>query len=503
MPRHLNLAYKLAQAGNIPDMITVPYRLRCSLKGVVTEVALTDIILDTSWTSNKDRSTTNVARIGNLILHDVQFAKDGAGRLFYYDKGVYKPKAEDVIAELYVQWLNSCDSIDDWKAGRRDQIVEYISTSAQPLRERPPMNVICLKNGLFDWQNQKLHPHSPKYNSIVQIPIEYNPNATCPNWDQFLSDIIPYEGGPNYLREIMAICLIPFTSLQKCVVLVGTGSNGKSTFLNGLQDFIGLDNICNIPLHTLTNPMEKFARAGLVGKLVNIFGDMSTKKIEDAANFKPLVGEDRITIEFKHKSAFYYTPFCKLIFSCNEVVRSDDDSEGYKRRFIHIPFTQRFKVDPKLGLELKYALSSPRELSGLLNRTLPLLPDITENGLTITPTIAGIIDEWCPIPEDTKSFLLKHLTLDPDGYVPTTRFHDWLTQNCPASEPWERVKVIRYIKLLFPGVVTNQAVSIDGKNVKCFRGVRIVDPNVWKAIVVTLFDDADDLMEKAKKLYLQ
>jgi putative DNA primase/helicase len=426
-----------------------------------------DIVLDTSWTTADDRSTTNEDRIANIIRHDVHFALDRANNLYYFSNGVYRENGEGAIAELYYRWLEECQSTRDWRPGRAKHIVENISSHTKYLNDRPPLEIINFKNGLYNWTTGKLYKHTPNYLSTIQIPIIYDPTATCPAWDEFLSEVLPVNGGPNYLREIIGLCMIPFTGLQKCIVLVGGGSNGKSTYLNGLHAAIGNDNICNISLHTLTNPSEKFARSGLVGKLVNIFGDMSTKKIEDAANFKPLIGEDRITIEYKGKHPFYYTPFAKLIFSCNEVVKSDDDSEGYKRRFVHIPFTRRFAVNPKKGLELKDSLSSPKELSGLLNLILPRIPEIVENGLTVTPEIAGIIDEWCPIPDSTKVWLESMLVEQDGAFLPGSAFYNYYCYNCPCVEPFERAKLVRYIKNLFPNSIPNTFKKVDGKT---FRG---------------------------------
>jgi putative DNA primase/helicase len=434
-----------------------------------------NIRLDTSWTASKDRSTTNVAKIAAIIEHDVKFAKDPVGNLFYWEGGVFKRGGEQVISEMYKRWLVECQSLDDWRAGRAKDITEFISIDTPLLRERPPMEAINLLNGLYSWEKQKLFPHNPLWRSNIQIPITYDDSAECPIWDEFLSTVLPYSGGPNYLHEILGVCLIPFTSLQKSIVLVGEGSNGKSTFLNGLQNFIGHDNVCNIPLHILTSPTDRFSRAGIVGKLVNVFGDMSAKKIEDTQNFKAITGEDKILVEFKHKEAYYYQPFCKLIFSCNEVVKSDDESDGYKRRFIHIPFTQRFKPDPKIGKELAESLADPKELSGLFNKVVRTLPNVVENGLTLTPQIVGIIDDWCPIPDDTKAFLAGALMSDPESKLPMTAYYNWHVSNCPTTEAFSMLNLVKYIKSLFPGVISNRVCRIHGKPTRCFDGIRLRD----------------------------
>ena len=67
---------------------------------------------------------------------------------------------------------------------------------------------------------------------------------------------------------------------------------GKSTYLNGLQRLIGGDNCCHVSLQSLTNSSDRFSKSRLVGKLVNIQGDLPLKKIEEASTFKLLTEED-------------------------------------------------------------------------------------------------------------------------------------------------------------------------------------------------------------------
>ena len=449
---------------------------------------LEDIKIDVMDIPRDQRSVNNSQLICESIMKYVQFATDPAGRLYYYEGGVYKPRGEEAAARMYIKLLKAYDRASDWRPRRSEGLIEYIRMVAPPLLEKPDLYRINLMNGIYDLEREELQPSSSEYRTTIQIPIAYDRNAECPEWDQFLQDVFPQ--GVRLMLELIGICLVPFTGLQKCIVLVGSGSNGKSTFLNGLQAAVGLENISNVSLHSLTNPMEKFSRANIVGKLINVFGDLSSKKIEDAANFKPLTGEDRLTIEYKHKAPFSYTPFCKLLFSCNEIIKSDDNSEGYKRRFIHIPFMKKFAVNPKKGKELEYALSDPKELSGLLNKVLPLINKVIEDGFTITPQIAEIIDNYHPIPDVTRKWLMDTLEYVEGAVLPSSRFYDYYCTHCQHStEPFERGKLITYIKNLFPDAKAGVNKTINKQQVKCFIGLQMKDFNLQRDIENTVYDD--------------
>ena len=125
---------------------------------------------------------------------------------------------------------------------------------------------------------------------------------------------------------------------------MGAGSNGKSVYLKGLESAIGEDNVSNIPLHTLTDGKDRFSRAGLVGKLVNIYADLSDKELNDTSAFKAITGEDSIMVEYKGKQAFKFNSFARLIFSANNKVCTQDESTGYKRQLFMFHFSARFQL---------------------------------------------------------------------------------------------------------------------------------------------------------------
>lgn len=432
---------------------------------------------------------TNIVVMGRYVLHNLPLAKDGAGYLYYYENGVYKPDGEHAVTEMMHRIFAKHGESETYTNRHRDEVVKYLMGAVWKIDDRPDLYRINLLNGLFDWRDQTLYPHDPNYRTLVQIPINYDPDATCPTWDKFLNDLFPV--GPSLLYEIIAWAMIPYTKLQKCIVLVGAGSNGKSTYLSALSKAIGDNNVSAVSLHKLTNTQDKFYNAMLVGKLINKFGDLSNKDLQDVANFKALTGEDAITVEYKHKNAFSYTPFCRMIFACNKMVKAEsDESMGFYRRFFNVPFTRQFDVDPRIGLELEEELQTPRELSGLFNKLALMIPAIVERGaFNITPAIASAIDNYQPIPPSVKKWLEANLVADEDGYLPHNAFYSYFTEHCYDPNEFTRSRLIGYVKNLFPEVRANVNKRIwkNESGVKCFLGVKAIDPTVQSTILQIAF----------------
>jgi putative DNA primase/helicase len=128
--------------------------------------------------------------------------------------------------------------------------------------------------------------------------------------------------------------------------LTGEKANGKSTFLQMLQDVLGTQNTSNLGLDELE---ERFAPATMFGKLANIGDDISDEFLRGKAiaHFKKIVSGNMLKAENKGADLFFYKPFVKLIFSANQIPRMKDRTGAVLRRMVIIPFNATFsKTDP-------------------------------------------------------------------------------------------------------------------------------------------------------------
>ena len=173
--------------------------------------------------------------------------------------------------------------------------------------------------------------------------------------------------------------MTPDTSIQKAILLVGEGANGKSVYLAALRTFLGRANVAAETLHRLES--NRFAVAQLVGKLANICPDLPSASLAGSSVFKLITGGDCITGEHKFKQPFPFIPFARLVFSANHLPRSADASHAYFRRWIILPFERTFDPSEQIPREvLDGQLAAPSELSGLLNKALGAVAAIRARG---------------------------------------------------------------------------------------------------------------------------
>ena len=255
---------------------------------------------------------------------------------YFYHGGVYSPRGDKDAKAAVRSYLNPRDvtmnQINDAE-GQWQLLIR------KPIREiNPNTFVINAKNGLYNVLDDSFKPHDPDYKSTVQLQADYNPDAECPRFMEFMHSALDAPE-VDLMQEIFGYFIVPITKAQKSFMLCGLPNVGKSKILQVVQEvLLGAENVSNIPLQNLS---DRFQPAELFGKLANIYADLSDKSIDDAGMFKAVTGEDYITGERKHKDPFSFKPYARFLYSCNDIPRNyGDRSEAFYRRLIIIRFSK-------------------------------------------------------------------------------------------------------------------------------------------------------------------
>ncbi|WP_243449663.1 DNA primase family protein [Clostridium perfringens] len=296
----------------------------------------------------------------------------GGESFLIYENGVYNISGEKEAGRIIMDYMlpNYCTmaSIRDC----RDQWDILVSMDFDVFNRNPYL--VNVRNGLLDIRDMSFKEHTPSYLSTVQLNVEYNPHAHCPQFEKFLNEVLDCRLIP-LVQEILGYLLTTNTSAQKSFVLLGPARTGKSTLLWVVEYLLlGKKNVSNIPWQEIG---DKFKTAELLGKLANVFSDLPSKSIDDTGIFKVVTGEDYLMAEKKNKNPFKFRPFARLVFSCNELPKNYvDRTEGFYRRLIIVPFNRQIDKN-KIDKALKYKFQ--REKEGILNWALEGLKRLYEN----------------------------------------------------------------------------------------------------------------------------
>jgi P4 family phage/plasmid primase-like protien len=388
----------------------------------------------------KIQSDGLVRTLAEEIQSEDPFAVDAGAALYHYVCGVYVPDGELYVARRVKALLNASGQSKEWSSHLAEEVVKYIGIDARALWEQPPLHVINLQSGLLEWRTGRHFDHRPDFLTTVQLPVSYDPAATCPAWEEFTEAIFPADS-KHLVWEIFAWLLTPDTSVQKVILLSGAGRNGKSTFITGLRHFLGKRNVTARSLQSLEE--DRFATASLLGKLANLCPDLPSTRLESTSTFKKITGGDELTGEHKYAKAFDFVPFAKLVFSANHYPRSADASEAFWRRWTVIPFERTFENTDQEHIsrtELDRRLADPRELSGVLNRALEVLPSLLKRGdFTDTPSTRAAWERFRETTDPLAIWLDQHTVTDSEASIPCDELRKAYSAACrdagrPAPE---------------------------------------------------------------------
>jgi len=81
-------------------------------------------------------------------------------------------------------------------------------------------------------------PFDKKYRATIAIPVEYDTNSVCPQIDKFIGEVVE-PADIDILYEMPAWCLIRNSEIQRLVLLLGNGQDGKSKYIGLLKAFLG------------------------------------------------------------------------------------------------------------------------------------------------------------------------------------------------------------------------------------------------------------------------
>ena len=282
------------------------------------------------------------------------------GSLWAYAGGVWKPEGERALRHAGRQALSAsnygANVLAELKAqARSDPRVEIdadefgVETGYLSV-ENGLVDLETAANGAGEDARRDLRPDD---HALTQLPVEYDPNAEYDEWAR-LVDEWAEAGRADALQEYVGYCLhIGALPIHRALLLVGSGANGKGTFLATVRSLLGRENTTSIELQTLAN----------------IDDDLSARKLGAGLGmFKKLIAGDRVRARRLYQDGFEFDAVGKHLYAANEVpkVNVPDGDEAFWRRWLLVEFPNYYPPadrDP----ELPDRLTEPESLSGVLN----------------------------------------------------------------------------------------------------------------------------------------
>jgi len=397
--------------------------------------------------------------------------------IYVYNKesGVYAPDGETLIQAELAALLD-----EETKKNYINDVQFFIEGKTFFDRPNPPSKYLATLNGLLDPVTCEFINFTPEEFVETKIPIFYNPEEDSPDdIIKFITDVVGEENLP-LIQELAGYLLLKSYPIHRSFMLLGEGSNGKSTFMRLLTRLIGKENKSDVSLYSLCS--NRFAVAVLYNKLGNFCPDLPDKTLVNTGVFKSLVGEDSIMAEQKFKDPFGFTNYAKLIFSTNKVPDSQDDTVAFYRRWIIIHCTNTYSPKGmggtcKANPSILDDICNIYTMSGFLNWSLEGLKRLLKNGrFSQKTTWIEQRAEYIKHSNSAKAYIESQLeeSIETEDYIPKDELYSSYAQWCKENKLPSLVKgkFTESMKQHLPSVTEGTKTEEDEAKFRVWRYVK-------------------------------
>jgi putative DNA primase/helicase len=291
-------------------------------------------------------------------------------------------------------WKWALNAGDRSRLAAMDEVLQSRLAIDQTKLDKQPLRLAC-GNGVLDLREATI-TEGRRVDWLTRgTNVRYLPTATCPRFEAFLNEIMLGDAEMvAYLWRVIGYCLTGDTRERVFFLLHGNGRNGKTTFVNVLQNL--LDRYAQIARFD-TFLRKKFVDTGanadiahLVGARVVIASEADDVHSLDAETVKGLTGDDFVRARFLYGREFQFKPSFKLLLVTNHVPNIRDESHALWDRLHYLPFNYRVSTencDKQLGLKLM------GELEGILAKAVEACLAWQREGLRPPATVLKGVEE--------------------------------------------------------------------------------------------------------------
>lgn len=342
-----------------------------------------------------------------------------------------------------------------------------------------PMEIVACKNGLLHLPKRTMLGPRPDFFNMTCLGVEYDPNAPEPaQWLAFLEQLWPDDReSQRLLQEWFGLCLVPDTSFQKALMILGPRRSGKGTIARVLNQLHGEHNSVAWP--SLADLVSRFGLEALLDKTVAIMPDLRVSSRLDTQTaierFLQITGEDRVQVDRKGISLIQAKLPVRFLILSNIAPRLPDAGGAFASRVMTLQLHESFLGKEDRGLQRRLY----DELPGILLWSMEGWDRLRKRGHFVQPpTGREALEELTALSNPTQAFVGERCELDEDAETYTdelfTQWRKWCELE-GRSAVGEKSTFVRSLKAGTPGLrKTRPTNPTTGRRVSAIRGIRLL-----------------------------
>ena len=341
-------------------------------------------------------------------------------------------------AEALTKWAIQSENERTIAAGlkltKHALLIEHGNLNADPWR----FNV---QNGTVDLRTGTLSPHNPADLITFMAPVTYDPAATCPTFERFLSEV--FAGDAEMVAFIWRAIGWSLTGVVKeraLFFLYGdTGKNGKTTMVEAIMKLVGTCGESSYGygrkvgadtfMKSKNYEDNQRKAATLAGPRFICTSEVDEEHRLNEQLIKDITGGDTIEGRRLYQEAFTFKPQFKPWMYGNHKpeIRGTDDAIWSRVRLV--PFEVSFKGREDLDLADKLEA----ELPGILNWAIRGCLDWQRNGLQPPAKVQAATQAYRDEMDVFGPFIAECCVIHPHAEVWSSQlwaaYKEWCTTN--------------------------------------------------------------------------
>jgi putative DNA primase/helicase len=275
-----------------------------------------------------------------------------------YSKAYIEPPMKKDKAEML-------SMIQDHTYNQYRKQIKYLS-------QKQNKKTVNTKDGVLSLKDYTVKPYEMEDFAFHKLPFNYVEEPKCPvmmkflttsmgwEWDNEKDEIVmredeieDYMKVMHFIQEWMGYSLVPGNPMEKCLIMHGSGRNGKGKLQEIWKYIIGPHNVSSVDIKGINDGSMIFQTKN---KLINFSYDLEDGQQLDTGVIKSAISGESMTVNEKYKPQYEMDFTAKLVIACNNLPYIKDTGFAIKERIHFLPFTREFKQeerDIELGDKLK------------------------------------------------------------------------------------------------------------------------------------------------------
>ena len=347
--------------------------------------------------------------------------------------------------------------------------------------------VLCVSNGLIDLRTGELIPHRPDALCTKQINLDYDPQATCPQFMEFIHwamgggpDATPEEQAHaemmvDFLQRLFGCCTTGI--FEKMIVFFygKLGNNGKSVLLDTIREALGpysgqlqIDALIASKSETSNNINADLMQ--LKGLRMAVSSEPEEDRTMNISRIKYLCGGGKVKARRLRADPVEFQMVCKLLVELNHLLKITNANDPIWNRVHCVPFLAEIseeKIDTGLREKLK------TELPGILAWIVQGAAWYACSGIQFPAELNVIKQDYRVAADHFPLFVEDSIQSDAGSNVPVEQlwltYEKWTQTNAETPLNHHQFKS----RLQGQGFQQDRA-TVGGKQCRVWKGMKLI-----------------------------